>query len=404
MADMYALRNWLERLVSADPNVVRYAARVIVWGRWFIVLVNVFLMAYRPSFWYPDDIEHLFLHVPLVVSNGLIHYRLLTNRSVTWRWMLALCALDIALISAHALARGGYDNLTYLAYYPALGAFAVVFSSFRLVVAWTTMTAIVYALVCVMGEAGLDLDTGQEKILVARLAVMYLIAVGISLIVRFERMWRQVAMDKERQAQRERVELSQSIHDTSAQTAYMIGLGIDGAMKLAGDSNPRLTERLAATAELSRSAMWELRRPIDMGHIFEGRELGRVLGSHTATFAKIASIPAEMEQSGQEPPLSNEVRIGLFSIAHNALANAFLHAEAERVEVKLDFEEDHVRLSISDDGVGLPQDYAERGRGFSGMETDAERMGGELTVESGGPEVGTRITCVVPLESVERED
>ncbi len=306
MTDMYALRNWLERLASADPNVVRYAARVIVWGRWFIVLVNVFLMAYRPSFWYPDDIEHLFLHVPLVVSNGLIHYRLLTNRPVTWRWMLALCALDIALISGHAMVRGGYDNLTYLAYYPALGAFAVVFNSFRLVVVWTTMTAIVYALVCVMGEAGLDLDAGQEKILVARLAVMYLIAVGISLIVRFERMWRQVAMD--------------------------------------------------------------------------------------------------MEQSGQEPPLSNEVRIGLFSIAHNALANAFLHAEAERVEVRLDFEEGHVRLSISDDGVGLPQDYAERGRGFSGMETDAERMGGELTVESGGPEVGTRITCVVPLESVERED
>ena len=202
MTDMYALRNWLERLASSDPDVVRYAARIIVWGRWFIVLVNVFLMAYRPSFWYPDDIEHLFLHVPLVLSNGLIHYRLLTNRPVTWHWMLALCALDIALISAHAIVRGGYDNLTYLAYYPALGAFAVVFNSFRLVVVWTTATAIVYALVCMMGEAGLDLDAGQEKILVARLAVMYLIAVGISLIVRFERMWRQIAMDKERQAQR----------------------------------------------------------------------------------------------------------------------------------------------------------------------------------------------------------
>ena len=394
----------MERLISADPNVVLYAAKVIVWGRWFIVLVNVFLMAYRPSFWYPDDIEHLYLHVPLVLSNGLIHYRLLTNRSVTWRWMLALCALDIALISAHAIVRGGYDNITYLAYYPALGAFAVVFSSFRLVVAWTTVTAIVYTLVCVLGEAGLDRDTGQEKVLVARLAVMYLIAVGISLIVRFERMWRQVAMQMERQAQRERTELSQSIHDTSAQTAYMIGLGIDGAMELAGDSNPKLTERLAATAALSRSAMWELRRPIDMGLLFEGRELGRVLGSHTATFAKIASIPAEMRQSGYEPPLRNEVRTGLFSIAHNALTNAFLHAEAGRVEVRLDFEEDHVRLSISDDGVGLPEDYAELGRGFRGMETDAGRMNGELTVESGGPEMGTRITCVVPITSVERED
>ena len=184
----------------------------------------------------------------------------------------------------------------------------------------------------------------------------------------------------------------------------MIGLGIDGAMELAGDSNPRLVERLAATAALNRSAMWELRRPIDMGRIFEGRELGRVLGSHAATFAKITSVPAEMAQSGDEPPLSTEVRAGLFSIAHNALANAFLHAQAGRVNVRLEFETDHIRLSVSDDGIGLPEDYAERGRGFSGMEKEAERMGGRLIVEMGGPEGGTTIACVVPYDSGARGD
>ncbi len=92
-------------------------------------------------------------------------------------------------------------------------------------------------------------------------------------------------MARERQAHREGIELSQAVHDTTAQTAYMIGLGIYGAMRLAGDSNPKLTERLAAAAALSRSATWELRGPIEMGRIFEGRDLTRVLGAHTATFA-----------------------------------------------------------------------------------------------------------------------
>ena len=55
--------------------------------------------------------------------------------------------------------------------------------------------------------------------------------------------------------------------------------------------------------------------------------------------------------------------------------------------------------SVSDDGVGLPEDYAGRGRGFSGMEQEAERMGGRLIVESGGPGGGTIITCGVPRES-----
>ena len=66
--------------------------------------------------------------------------------------------------------------------------------------------------------------------------------------------------------------------------------------------------------------------------------------------------------------------------------------------MRLSFEADRIRLSVSDDGVGLPDDYPERGRGFHGMRRDAERMGGRLIVESveGG---GTTITCEVPYQA-----
>ena len=57
-----------------------------------------------------------------------------------------------------------------------------------------------------------------------------------------------------------------------------------------------------------------------------------MLWSHTETFSQVSSIPAEMRQSGTEPPLAVETRTRLFSIAHNALTNAFLHAHASCVE------------------------------------------------------------------------
>ena len=248
--------------------------------------------------------------------------------------------------------------------------------------------------------SGLDFDLGQEKALLARAMAMYGVVACVSLIARFERVRRQESMERERGLLRERIELSQAIHDTAAQTAYMIGLGIRRAMKLAGESNEELTATLAATSSLSKAAMWELRRPIDQGHIFEGRELGRVLWSHTETFAKVTAVPAEMSQSGTEPPLAVETRSRLFSIAHNALTNAFLHAQAGKVEVRLDFEADGVRLSVSDDGVGLPDDYAERGRGFKGMRADAERLGGRLIVETGGRDGGTTVTCETPYRYI----
>ena len=243
---------------------------------------------------------------------------------------------------------------------------------------------------------------GGAQALLARLAVMYLMVLGISFITRFERIRWQTSVARERELRRERIELSQTIHDTTAQTAYMIGMGIHRARELAGESNKDLVAALDATSALSRSAMWEVRGPMDAGHILEGRELGRVLWSHCATFERIAGVPAEMSQSGTEPPLTTETRSRLFSIAHNALTNAFLHARPGRVEVRLSFETGQVRLSVSDGGVGLPDGYAERGRGFDGMRTDAEQMGGRLIVESGEGGGGTTIACVVPYEEGKR--
>ena len=227
---------------------------------------------------------------------------------------------------------------------------------------------------------------------------MYGIVVSVGLIARFERVRRQQSAQRERELLQQRIELSQTIHDTAAQTAYLIGLGIHRAIQLAGDASEELTVTLAATASLSKAVIWELRRPIDEGHIFEGRELGRVLWSHTETFAKVTSIPTEMSQSGTEPPLAVETRARLFSIAHNALSNASRHAQAGSVQVRLDFGADIIRLSIADDGVGLPSDFADRGRGFSGMQSDAERLGGRLIVETGGLTGGTTVTCETPYQ------
>ena len=398
----HTIEKRLVRLFGADPEVVRHAVKVSVWGRWYIWFVGAVLLARRPGLWFPDNIELAIVNVLIAAVNGFVHYWLLTNRSVTWFWMLVLCAVDIALITGNIAVNGRFEGYFFVAYYPALAMFAVVFSSLWLILGWVTATAVVYFLVGVAAGPGLDLEMVQDNALVARVSVMYLVAVGVSLVVRFERRRREAAMARERQAHQERIELSQAIHDTTAQTAYMIGLGIEGAMRVAGDANSELTERLEATAALSRSAMWELRKPIDMGRIVEGRDLVRVLGAHTATFGRITSVSAEMVQSGEESPLPAEVRTGLFSIAHNALANAFLHAQATRVQVRLDFRADSIRLSVCDDGVGLPEDYAERGRGFSGMEAEAERMGGRLIVESSERQPGTTITCVVLTESAGR--
>ena len=154
---------------------------------------------------------------------------------------------------------------------------------------------------CLIVGSGLDLDAGNEKVLLARLALMHIMVLGISFITRFERIRWQTSVARERELRRERIELSQTIHDTIAQTAYMIGLGIHRARELADESNEEQVAALDATSALSRSAMWEVRGPIDAGLLLEGRQLGRVLLSHCATFERITGVPAGISQSGSTP-------------------------------------------------------------------------------------------------------
>ena len=382
----------------AGSYEVHYAVGVSVWARWFLAALLLYVL-FQPPFPFPVEkyASYSAVITLLVAFNGFLHLRLRSGRPLTWRWTLGMSATDVALITSGVWIAGGFSALfTHLLYYPALAMFAVLFTSLRLNLAWATLVAALYSAVSITAGEGLDLMARDDMVLVVRVGVMYTVVLAVGLVARFERSGRLRATERERALQRERIDLSQSIHDTAAQSVYMISLGVDSARVLAGDSSPELSRTLAATSQLSRTVMWELRRSIDAGRMFEGRDLGSVLREHTETFRRITGVPTRMVQTGVEPSMGVDTRSRLFSIAHNALTNAFRHADAGSVRVALDFRGDRIRLTVEDDGVGLPEDYAQRGRGFAGMRAEAERMGEELMVASAGPGEGTSVSCVVP--------
>ena len=394
--------NRFRTLEGADVEDLRHSLKISVWVRWFVVIAWLAQLHYRANFEHPAYIPHMAFAVSALALNGWVHYRIESGRSVTWRWALALSAMDAAMITGGIATAGGFDNNFFVLYYAALAMFAVAFTSFKISFAGATAAAVVYAAVSLAAGDGVDFGIKEEKVLFMRIVVMYAVAAAVNLVSRFERIRRRQAVERERELQRERVELSQTIHNTIAQSAYAIGLGLETAIELAKSGNDEasreeLATKLQAICEVSKSTMWELRHPIDMGPMFDGRELSRALQSHVSTFSTIASIPAEMIQSGDEPQLSSTTRRLLFSIAHNALTNALRHSNAGKVTVSLNFDQDEIRLAVLDDGIGVPDDYAERGHGFRNMAADAERMGGSLSVSSGESGRGAVVACAVPL-------
>ena len=380
-----------------------HAARVLLWVRWFGLSAAFLEIHYRVDYGSLSHILNIAYCLGFLAANGYVQWLIHRRGTVKPAWLLGLSALDLAAISFSVSLSGGFNSPYFPAYYFAVAVFAYVFTAPRLVLPWTTLVVVIYSVLSFTVEPGLDLAGKEEQHLFYRLVALYAVSAAVGIIAGLERESRRKGLDRERELQRrerelqrQRIELSQAIHDTTAQWAYMIGLGVEQATELVEESDEALKAKLRLVADLSRSAMWDLRHPIDGGQIFRGEELGQVLEAHAATFTVITSVPAEFVQHGTEPDLSIIDRSLLFSMAHNALTNVVRHANASRVVIGLDCDGEVLRLSVSDDGVGLPEGYESRGHGFRNMGADAQRLGGVLEVKSDREGGGTTITCVVP--------
>ena len=151
-----------------DPDELRYGLRISVWVRWFVVVAWLAQLHYRVNFDHPAYVAHTLFAVSLLVLNGYVHYQIGTGRTVTWRWALALSAMDAVMLTGGLVIAGGFANTFFVMYYPALAMFAVVFTSLRLSFAGVTLIAVVYASLSLIVEPGVDFEIKEEKVLFTR--------------------------------------------------------------------------------------------------------------------------------------------------------------------------------------------------------------------------------------------
>src|SRR4029077_6857295 len=94
-----------------------------------------------------------------------------------------------------------------------------------------------------------------------------------------------------------------------------------------------------------------------------------------------------VEVEGTPRNLHPILRDEVYRIAGEALRNAFKHAQAQRIEVEIRYDERHLRLRVRDDGKGIdPKVLGASGRaghyGLPGMHERAKLVGGKLAVFS----------------------
>jgi PAS domain S-box-containing protein len=90
------------------------------------------------------------------------------------------------------------------------------------------------------------------------------------------------------------------------------------------------------------------------------------------------------------------VALHLFRIAREAVNNAYKHARAREIFVRMRASRESVELSVSDDGIGLPPNFREgAGMGFHIMNYRARSIAAQLDIKSAKPR-GTSVICRLP--------
>jgi len=97
--------------------------------------------------------------------------------------------------------------------------------------------------------------------------------------------------------------------------------------------------------------------------------------------------------------MNDEDATHLFRIAQEAVTNALRHADATRIDISLDRENDALVMAVSDNGQGFPEDHSEKreGLGIRTMQFRASAVRALLEVRQTRG-YGVTVRCRVPVE------
>lgn len=178
---------------------------------------------------------------------------------------------------------------------------------------------------------------------------------------------------------------------TLAPKAGADGNGSDGVEKN--------QEGLKTVNELLERAMSELHdvifalRPPDLDDLGVVAAIERYVGQINRT-----GLPSMLEVTGTPQRLSPEARLGVYRIVQEALHNALRHAHADEAVVRMEWLDDRLRVTISDNGSGFDPDQAASptSLGLLSMRERAAAIGGTLEIAS-RPGMGTAVIFERPI-------
>jgi signal transduction histidine kinase len=205
----------------------------------------------------------------------------------------------------------------------------------------------------------------------------------------------------------ERTRIAQELHDTLLQGFLSASMQLHVADDRLPENSPvkpmvsRVLTLMKDVIEDGRNTLRGLR-----SRSYELRDLAQAFSRIPEELSLQQPIDYRVIVEGPPRPLHPVIRDDVYRIGREALVNSFRHAQANSIEVEIEYGANQLRVNVRDNGVGIDPQVLRTGReghwGLSGMRERAERIGAQLTVWSrpaGGTEIELSVPAALAFES-----
>jgi len=226
-----------------------------------------------------------------------------------------------------------------------------------------------------------------------RIALIEAIARQAALALHHSRILELKRVEERRKAiLEERNRLARDIHDNLAQGFAAILMQLQGAQREACTLPPSVARSIETAVDLARTHLTEARRSVGAlrPNVDTPEDVSRAIKRLAELGQRTTTVPIDV-QLDELPRFGDGVEREIIGIVQEALTNAVKHSLARRITIKASTVNSlGLRLSVADDGRGIPRERPTSGFGLTSMQERAERIGASLTIVT-APRSGTEI-------------
>lgn len=199
----------------------------------------------------------------------------------------------------------------------------------------------------------------------------------------------------------EKAKLARELHDELGSNLTAVSLDVSAVEQKLKSSEPALALRLQRALDALRTVVGLSRRVIEdlRPSALDSMDLAEALRGYCDEFTRRTGLPCETDLSEKLGDLDPDLSIALFRVAQESLTNAARYAKPTALRLRLQRGEKGIRLSVIDDGIGVPPDAMDRpmAHGLLGMQERMSMLGGTFDIRRGESGTGTVVHAYVPF-------